>query len=138
MRLLLIHTDYIEFEAKEPVKGIAEEIDENLKRLRVPEALAVFVSVEEDDPSNEEDIIEEAIANIIDVFKKVNAERIVLYPYVHLTNKPSHPEDAKRIVIKMFEKLRDKGIEVYRAPFGWYKAFELSVRVTHFQSFQEL
>jgi len=128
LRLLLIHTDYIEFEAKEPVKGIAEEIDENLKRLRAPEALAVFVSVEEDDPSNEEDIIEEAIANIIDVFKKVNAERIVLYPYVHLTNKPSHPEDAKRIVIKMFEKLRDKGIEVYRAPFGWYKAFELKCK----------
>ncbi|MCD6503701.1 MAG: threonine--tRNA ligase [Thermoplasmata archaeon] len=125
LRLLFIHTDYIEFETKEPVKGIAEEISDELKHLKVPEALAVFVSVEEDDVSNKESIIEDAVKNILEIFEKVNAERIVLYPYVHLTNRPSPSKDAKSILIEIFEKLKEKGLEVYRAPFGWYKAFEL-------------
>ncbi len=129
MRLLFIHTDYIEFEAKEPVKGMAEDLTPELKHLRVPEALAVFISVEEDDISNEEGVVEEAIENIKDVASKVNVTRVVVYPYVHLTNKPSPPDDAKRIVIKIFEKLKEEGTyEVRRAPFGWYKAFELKCK----------
>jgi len=129
LRLLFIHTDYIEFEAKEPVKGMAEELSPDLKHLRVPEALAVFISVESEDTSNEEAVVDEAINNIKDVVSKINATRIVVYPYVHLTNNPSAPNDAKRIVKKIFEKLKeDGGYEVYRAPFGWYKAFELKCK----------
>ncbi|MGV8174139.1 MAG: threonyl-tRNA synthetase editing domain-containing protein, partial [Methanothrix sp.] len=52
MQLLLIHSDFIEFEAKRPTK-MAEEIDDLAKKGRLEEALCAFIAVEkfdEDDP----------------------------------------------------------------------------------------
>ena len=52
MQLLLIHSDFIEFEAKRPTK-MAEEIDDQAKKGRLEEALCAFIAVEkfdEDDP----------------------------------------------------------------------------------------
>ena len=48
MQLLLIHSDYIEFEAKRPTK-FAEEIEESAKKGRLEEALCAFVAVEKPD-----------------------------------------------------------------------------------------
>ena len=53
MRILLLHVDYIEFEAREPVKGMAEEIKPEERKKRIEEALVAFVSVEEGDEENE-------------------------------------------------------------------------------------
>ncbi|HDH81998.1 MAG TPA: hypothetical protein ENF91_02790, partial [Thermoplasmatales archaeon] len=55
MKILLLHTDYIEYEAKEKAIDGADEID--IKKDRLDEALAVFVAVEKDD----EDAINETV-----------------------------------------------------------------------------
>ncbi len=127
MRILLLHTDYIEFEAKEPVKGMAEELKEEEKRKRVEEALVAFVSVEEGDDENEEATISEAVKEILEVAKQVGAKRAVIYPYVHLTSSPAPPEVASRIVKEIYERISEE-IEAYRAPFGWYKSFQLKCK----------
>ncbi len=127
MRILLLHVDYIEFEAREPVKGMAEEIKAGEKKRRVEEALVAFVSVEEGDEENEESIVEEATKEILEVASKVGAKRVVIYPYVHLTQSPAPPEVASKIVDRIYKEI-SKSFESYRAPFGWYKAFQLKCK----------
>ena len=45
MQLLLIHSDYIEFEAKRPTP-VAEKVEEAEKSGRLEEALCAFIAVE--------------------------------------------------------------------------------------------
>ncbi len=126
MQLLLIHSDYIEFEAKRPTK-FAEEIEEAAKKGRLEEALCAFVAVEKFDEDDPEAVIAEGAKQIVDVASQVHADRIMLYPYAHLSANLSSPAAAVEILKGMQETL-SQNYEVVRAPFGWYKAFTLSCK----------
>jgi len=122
MRVLFIHADYIEFEAKSKAMKAAEEIER--KRERYEECLVAFISVEEGDSS----LLHKAVDEIEDVAKKVNAERIVLYPYAHLSSKLAGPSEAMDVLRNLEEEMEKRGYEVHRAPFGWYKSFVISCK----------
>lgn len=126
MQLLLIHSDYIEFEAKRPTK-FAEEIEEAAKKGRLEEALCAFVAVEKFDEDDPEAVIGEGVKQITDVAEQVHAKRIMLYPYAHLSSNLSSPAAAVEI-LKGMEAELSQDYEVVRAPFGWYKAFTLSCK----------
>ncbi len=125
MKILLLHTDYIEYEAKEKAIKGAEELE--TRKDRLDEALAVFVAVEKDD----EDAIDETVKNAADeitrVANNVGAERVMLYPYAHLSSDLSSPDAAKHAISKLKEELSGT-FTVKSAPFGWYKAFKLSCK----------
>ncbi len=121
MRILFIHSDYIEYEAKEKAIKNAEEIEE--KRERIEECLVSFISVEEGDSN----IIGRVVGEIEDVAKKLNVKTIVLYPYAHLSNKLASPDEAMKVLKELEKELRDN-YEVHRAPFGWYKSFVISCK----------
>ncbi len=121
MRLLLIHADYIEYEVKEKTK-LAEDFEE--KGDRVEEVLVAFTSVEKGD---NEEVVTKAVGDILDVAKKVDAKRILIYPYAHLSSNLADAETAVSILKKMESEIA-KEFEVKRAPFGWYKAFKLSCK----------
>ncbi len=121
MKILAIHSSYLEVVPKQ--KAI-ERADEEAKAFEVDEALVVFTAVEEDDNLL---VVDDLIKEIEDIAKQVKAERIVLYPYVHLTSRPSSPRLAKQVLNKAFEKLKER-YEVYKAPFGWYKAFTIKAK----------
>jgi len=121
MKLLLIHADYIEYEVKKKTK-IAEPFEG--KGARIEEALVVFTAVEKGD---DEKVVDKAVEEIEDVAKKVGAERIVIYPYAHLSSNLADAETGLNILKKLEEKL-SKNFEVHRAPFGWYKAFRISCK----------
>jgi len=122
MRVLFIHADYIEFEAKSKAMKAAEEIER--KRERYEECLVAFISVEEGDSS----LLHKVVDEIEDVAKKVNAERIVLYPYAHLSSKLAGPSEAMDVLRNLEEEMEKRGYEVHRAPFGWYKSFVISCK----------
>ena len=128
MQLLFIHSDFIEYEARDKTR-VAEEIENRSARVRVEEALVVFIAVERGDGdehnSNSEYVVEKATEEVISVARKVSAERIVLYPYAHLSSELASPEISMEILKAMEEQLRARGMEVKRAPFGWYKAFTI-------------
>jgi threonyl-tRNA synthetase len=126
LQLLLIHSDYIEFEAKRPTK-FAEEIEEAAKKGRLEEALCAFVAVEKFDEDDPEAVVAEGVKQIVDVASQVHANRIMLYPYAHLSPNLSSPAAAVEILKGMQETL-SQNYEVVRAPFGWYKAFTLSCK----------
>ncbi len=124
MQLLFIHSDYIEYEAKQKTR-VAEPIDETKKRERIEEVLVVFVAVEREDETNARYAVEKALEETISVFNKVGAERIVLYPYAHLSSELASPELSMEILKAMERDLLSIGVDVKRAPFGWYKSFTL-------------
>ena len=120
MRVLFIHADFIEFEAKQKAMKNAEKIEK--KKERFEECLVAFISVEKGDKS----IIEKAKEEIVDVAEKVNADKIILYPYAHLSSNLADPNEAMD-VLKSLESMLSN-YEVHRAPFGWYKSFIISCK----------
>ncbi|MEA3298265.1 MAG: threonine--tRNA ligase, partial [Chloroflexota bacterium] len=125
MQLLFIHSDYIEYEAKSKTR-VAEPIEEAARRKeRIEEALVVFIAVEREDEKNVRYIIEKAAEETISIYKQVDAERIVLYPYAHLSSELASPETSTEILRGLEADLLSRDVEVTRAPFGWYKSFTL-------------
>ncbi len=120
MKILLTHCDYIEYEAKK--KAIAEAEPVEKEKVRVDECLVVFCSAEQGD---DEKVVEPTVKEIKDVAGQVDAKRIVVYPFVHISSTPAKPQIALKIVKGVEEKLREERFEVWRSPFGWYKAFSL-------------
>ena len=126
MQLLLIHSDFIEFEAKRPTK-MAEEIADQEKKGRLEEALCAFIAVEKFDEDDPDAVISEGAKQIADVAGQVHASRIMIYPYAHLSAQLSTPATAVKILKGLAETL-SSDYEVMRAPFGWYKAFIISCK----------
>lgn len=127
MRILLIHSDYLEYETKNKT-GIAEEIPEDKMKGHFTESLVVFTAVEAEDEENPDSVIENAADEIVRVFGDVKADNVVIYPYAHLSSSLSSPKTARRVLEGMEEALRERGLEVSRVPFGWYKAFRISCK----------
>ncbi len=126
MRLLLIHSDHIEYEARKKTK-VAEE-DAVLKDA-LDEALAVFCAVESIDEENIEDAIQQAADEIVATARQLGTTNIMIYPYAHLSSDLASPEAAVDILRGLAEAIAGSdGFVVRRAPFGWYKAFSLSCK----------
>jgi len=126
MRILTIHADYIEVvPVKKAIKD-AEEITDK-KPKKYDEVLVVFTSVEQGD----EDIAGSAKAlakEILAVAEQVKTRKILLYPLVHLTSKPSAPRIAVQVLSKTEELLKKEGCGVDHSPFGWYKGYTLKCK----------
>ena len=127
MRALFIHSDYIEYEAKRKTK-VAEDIGDDEKKRRVEEVLAVFISFEKADEGKETESAQALVENVVEIVQKVEAERIVLYPYAHLSSSLAKPDTCIKILHTSEDMLKKQGFEVYTSPFGWYKSFELSCK----------
>jgi threonyl-tRNA synthetase len=129
MKLLFIHSDYMEYECtKEALRDGAEEIGDDRKTGRVEEALTVFTSVEKYDESVQKEVIAEAVKQILEVAGQVNTNRVMIYPYAHLSSELASPKRAREISIALGEAMAKTDLEVTRSPFGWYKAFKLSCK----------
>src|SRR3972149_6137181 len=124
MQLLLLHSDYIEYEAlrKTPV---AEDVPKEQLKGRLEEVLAVFIAVEKVDEEGQKEAVARAVEEIEDVYQKVKAESIMLYPYAHLSSSLSKPNIAVALMKDIEAALRGKGYTVKRAPFGYYKSFNI-------------
>ena len=121
MRILQLHCDYIEFTpVKREIKS-AEEIDPQSKRFE--EVLVAFITVEEGDNS---DVAKKAMVEISDSMKKIGCNKLLLYPYAHLSSKLASPSTALLLLKEMETQV--KNLEIYRAPFGWTKSYKIQVK----------
>ena len=123
MQILLIHSDYLEYEITSKTK-IAEEIEDSLKKGRMEDCLSVFVAVEDGD---DDSVIDKAFNEVAEVSKSVKSDKVFLYPYAHLSNNLASPEIAIKLLKDLENKLKTE-YEVKRAPFGYYKAFKVSCK----------
>lgn len=127
MRLLAIHADFMEYESKKRTK-FAEELSDDAKSQRVEEVLVVFTSVEKADEENRDEALDGFIREIKDIMGQLQINRILIYPYVHLSSSPSRPEFARELFKELEIRVKEERYEVFRSPFGWYKAFNLKAK----------
>jgi threonyl-tRNA synthetase len=126
MKLLLIHSDYIEYEVKEKAIKIPEET--KIKSDRFEDALTAFTAVEKIDEKSPSQAVAQAVAEIEKTAEQVNAKNIMVYPYAHLSSDLASPKKAQEILIEIEYELKNKNFNVKRAPFGWYKSFKISCK----------
>ncbi len=123
MRVLQLHSDFMEFE---PVEREAEESEESdRRRRRFEEVVVLFTSVEEGDT---EEVARKAVLDAKSHLERLKVNRLLIYPYAHLSSSLAKPRDALKIVKEMEEYARELGVDVHRAPFGWNKQFSISVK----------
>jgi len=129
LRIALIHSDFLEFEAKKKTK-VAEDIPDDMKQGRVEEALVCFLAVEKADEADVDAIALKVSNEIVSVAEQVKPERIVLYPYVHFLfgADPASPNKSIKILKRMETFLKAGEWEVHRSPFGWYKGFTIKCK----------
>jgi threonyl-tRNA synthetase len=123
MRILQTHSDWIEYEPIQKEIPQAEEVEKKVYRLN--DVLVVFTAVEAGDDEN---VGKNAIDEIKNFLKNLKLNRILIYPFVHLSNNPAKPNEALKILKVMEAYAKELKIETYRAPFGWNKRITNAVK----------
>lgn len=126
MKLLLIHSDFIEYEVKE--KAIPHPEETTKTKDRLDEALTVFIAVEKIDEKSPTLAVEEAAKEIIKTAEQLKVQNIMLYPYAHLSSDLASAKAGKDILEHLEQVVNKDKFTVKRSPFGWYKAFTISCK----------
>ncbi len=124
MRIITLHCDYIRYQALKKAVKDAEELD-NKDIHEVKECLVVLTAGEKGDTDKE---VAESLKAIEKTAADVKTKHIVLYPYAHLSSNLCSPSMALTLMEKMEKHLKQEKYKVARAPFGYYKMFELKVK----------
>ena len=123
MRILQLHSNFIVFKPVQKEIAIAEEAEQ--KENRIEEVVVLFIAIEEGDNIQ---IAQKAVDDIRAFLGKQKTNRILIYPFAHLSSNLSNPSEALKIIKAMEAYAKEKGIETYRAPFGWNKQFTISIK----------
>ena len=124
MRLLQLHSDFIEYEPIEKEIKDAEDIASK-SRVRIEDLVVAFVAVENGD---DESVARTAVEEIKKYLDVVKSSRLLIYPYAHLSSDLAPPSVAVGIIIQVESFAKGSINEVYRAPFGWTKSFNIKVK----------
>lgn len=123
MRILQLHSNFIAYKPVEKEISIAEEAEQ--VENRVEEVVVLFTAVEEGDNTA---LAQKAIDDARAFLGKLKVNRILIYPFAHLSSNLSKPSQALAIIKDMETYAKQKGIETFRAPFGWNKQFTISIK----------
>jgi len=125
MKIITLHCDYIKFKpTKKAVKEAEPLTSKDEKEVKEP--LVVLTAVEQGD---NKETLNDLIKAVQNTAKQVKAKNIVLYPYAHLSSNLANPKEALSILKQAESDLKkSKKFNVTRAPFGYYKSFELKVK----------
>jgi len=123
LRILQLHSNFIEYDVVEKEIALAEEPEKRKDRLE--ELAVLFTAVEEGDTT---DVAKKAMENTKASLDKLKVNRILIYPYAHLSNNLAKPADALKIIKEMEQIAKELGFETYRTPFGWCKKFSISIK----------
>ena len=127
MKFLSVHCDYIKFRPlKKALKKPEELSGERQNEVEVKNPLVVFTAIEKQDESNQ-DIVKQYVEQVENIADQVSAKAVVLYPFAHLSPSLSNPDFALK-TLEEAEKSISKNFTVSRAPFGFYKEFELKCK----------
>ena len=128
MKILALHCDYIKFKPlKKALREPEELTEERKKEIGVKEPLVIMAAIEKADEKNKQ-IIQQLTEEIQKIAEQVKAKKIVLYPYAHLSSSLAAPKFAQETLEKADKELSKLKYNVIRAPFGYYKEFELKVK----------
>ncbi len=124
MRILQLHADWFDYEPVKKEIGAAQQV-EGKEKVHLEDLVVAFVSVEKADGEAE---VSKAVDALADSAANLKANRILVYPYAHLSGDLASPADAIPLLSSVAEGLGSKGFEVYESPFGWTKGFDIKVK----------
>jgi len=128
MKTLNLHVDYIRFKpTKKAIKSIPDLSEKDQGEKEVKNALVVMTSVEKSD-FNIKEVVKKLVENVKDISKQLKVSNILLYPYAHLSSNLASPKLAEEILLESEKALKKAKFKVTRAPFGYYKEFEMKVK----------
>ncbi|MGC8662422.1 MAG: threonine--tRNA ligase [Candidatus Micrarchaeia archaeon] len=122
MKILQLDVNSIKYKLIEPESKVFEKSD--IKEKEIDDALVLLVSIEKGDT---EQTAKEAIDNALNFMKQTKRNKLVIYPFAHLSNNLEEPQKALAILEKMREDV-PKNIELVSAPFGWNKSLSLDIK----------
>jgi hypothetical protein len=122
MRILAIHVSHIDWRATRRTK-FAEEIEKNEDGM--DECVVLFSCVEKQDEADPIRVVNGAAHEAIRRLDMLKVKKVVVFPFAHLTSNLSRPEVALEALKGLEKSLKAQGMEVKRAPFGWYKEYGL-------------
>jgi len=123
MRILQLHSNYIVYKPVKREISIAEAAEKEENRLE--EVVVLFTAIEEGDRAV---TAKKAIDDVHVFLQNLKVNRILIYPFAHLSSNLSKPSEALKLIKDMESYAKQKGIETYRAPFGWTKQFTLAIK----------
>jgi threonyl-tRNA synthetase len=123
MRILQLHSNFIVYKPVEKEIAIAEQAEK--KEVRLEELLVLFTAVEEGDTPG---VAKKSIDEVQGFLRKLGVNRVLIYPYAHLSSRLAKPSEALKVVKAMESYASNLGIETFRAPFGWNKQFTISIK----------
>jgi threonyl-tRNA synthetase len=125
MRLLLLHCEYFEYGVREQAIKNPEELEEEDKEGRFENVLVAFCTVEKEDEANPDEVAGKSADSIAEVADSVRTNRVLVYPYAHLSSSLASRDVAIGTLKELAGHLLGRGYEVHRSPFGYYKSFNL-------------
>ncbi len=123
MRILQLHSNFIVFKAVQKEIKLAEEAEK--KEKRIEEVVVLFTAVEEGDDLA---VAQKAVDEVQTFLEKLKVNKILIYPYAHLSSSLASPSEALEVIKAMESYATQKGIQTHRAPFGWNKQFTISIK----------
>jgi len=123
LRILQLHSNFIEYEAVEKEIESAEEPEKRKDRLE--ELAVLFTAIEKGDTA---EIAKKAMENTKASLDRLKVNRVLIYPYAHLSNNLAKPADALKLIKEMERIGKELGFETHRTPFGWCKKFSVSIK----------
>ncbi|MBI4009913.1 MAG: threonine--tRNA ligase [Candidatus Aenigmarchaeota archaeon] len=123
MRILQTHADFIEYEPIQKEIERAEDVER--KKYMQENVLILFTSVEDGD---DEAVAKKAIDDVKDFLQKIKINKILIYPFAHLSRNLAKPGAALKILENMENYAKSLDIDTSRAPFGWNKQFNLKTK----------
>ena len=121
MRILHLHCDFVEFTPTKKEISAAEDITPQTVRLE--EVLVAFTAIEKGDDIG---VVKKAMLQIGDVMARLGCERLLLYPYAHLSADLAPARIASDMLSQMKEQSPYK--ETYSSAFGWTKSYSIRVK----------
>jgi threonyl-tRNA synthetase len=123
LRILQLHSNFIEYRPVEKEISTAEKCDQKSKHLE--ELVVLFTCVEKGDTP---EVAHKAVDGIKEYLDTIKGSRVLIYPFAHLSNNLASPADALNVLKEMEGYSKALGIETYHAPFGWCKEFSISIK----------
>lgn len=127
LKILLIHSEGFSFNTREKSTSLAEDINEEEKVMEINENVLVsFTTIEKKDESNVKAASIMASDAIGQLANELGENNIIIYPYAHLSASLADNNISINILHNIENLLKEAGYNVYRIPFGWYKAFKIN------------
>jgi len=127
MRMLQIHSDGFSYEAKRKAIKNAEKV-ESKSYSTEDSCLVNFIAAEVSDQRDLKTASKMTADMIAEAAEEVKEKNIVVYPWVHLSETPSPPGSALKLLKSVATDLEKRDYSVVRVPFGWYKSFSLNCK----------